>query len=136
MRYLIMLILFFIACNNKQIADKKTRTDFFETEADAFKKVQNAIQKINNKEQLIRIDNITYIDGSKKTYAIVFFQSNMGSSNLAFEKTNNSTNDAGVTSIKCTGQYCDCKVHTTISREGDVAVKCSCQSCTMEIRQY
>lgn len=137
MRYLPVILILFIACTKKSPENKNIRTDFFISESDAFNKVQLALQQHNPKEQLVHIDNITYVDASQKTYAFVFYHSNMGNSNIVFQRNNHTTAraDGGVTSIKCEGEDCDCKVKTVITREGDVNVDCSCKSCTMLINQ-
>ncbi len=137
MRYLLIVLLAFLACTKNPTESKSSRTDFFNNEKDAFKKVQQALQQHNPKEHLVHIDNITYIDASKKSYAFVFYRSTMGSSNIVFQlnQSPSARADGGVTSIKCDGDDCDCKVKTVISREGDVTVDCSCKSCTMLINQ-
>lgn len=137
MRYLLILLILVTACTKNNSTSNPTRTDFFAHEKDAFQKVQQALLQHNKNEQLLQIENITYVDATQKTYAFVFYRSNMGSSNIVFQRSNNAAarTDDGVTSIKCEGEDCDCKVKTIISREGDVTVDCTCKSCTMLINQ-
>lgn len=137
MRYLLFVLVVFTACTKKPLETQNTRTDFFVNEQDAFEKVKQAILQHNQQEQLKHIDNITYIDASQKSYAFVFYRSNMGSSNIVFQMNHhtNAREDGGVTTIKCEGEECDCKVKTVITREGDVTVDCTCKSCTMLVNQ-
>lgn len=135
MRYLFILIICCTACTKASINQKKQRTDFFQTKDDAFKKVQQALDLHQTHEQLTLIENITYIDATQKSYAFVFYRSNFGLSNIVFEQKQDSLGVQNITSIKCEGEQCDCKVKAVILREGDVLLDCSCKSCTMLIKQ-
>ena len=135
MRYLLYILVLFTACTKKPTGIKSSRIDFFTDNTDAFKKVQLALHQHNIKEQLILIENITYIDAVQKSFAFVFYRSNMGLSNVVFQLNHNPTAKEQVTSIKCDGEDCDCKVKTIITSTGDVTVDCTCKSCTMLINQ-
>lgn len=131
--YLLALLLIFTACKkeNSQQATPMERTDFFSNDKDLHQKIQAALEKRSRNERLERIESVSYIDSRKKSFAFVFYRSNLGSSNIVVQKEYLGGNKIAVSTVKCDGAYCDCKVKTIISNNGDVSVDCSCTSCTM-----
>ncbi len=108
------------------------RTDFFADQGDAAKKIQTVLDKGGKGEKLQKIESITYTDSKSKSYAIVFYQSNLGARSIAMERDYASGSNFN-TVITCEGANCDCKVQTIIGRNGDVTIQCSCSTCTMVI---
>lgn len=124
---------FSAACTkeNSNLSYGQQRTDFFTSVTDMRQQVQAVLSRYDRREQLEKIEAISYVDGRNKSYAFVFYQSNRGKRNLVFEHQYLGQKLTAVKSIKCEGENCDCKVLTVISDSGNVSVSCSCTSCTM-----
>ena len=124
-----------VACQKDQQVQtaSATRTDFFANNVDALKTVQQILDKSAPGEKVDQIESISYIDARAKSFAFVFYHSNKGKQNLVIQKNFVGEDNVQVTSTKCDGEDCSCKVKTIISENGDVSVDCSCKSCTMLI---
>lgn len=135
MLFIVAGIMMLTAChkeNNPQLPSI-LRTDFFKSDEEAQKKIQTVLDQHSPGEKLERIESVSYIDSKNKSYAFVFYRSNKGSSNVVLEQPYLNGQKLAMSSVKCDGEYCDCKVKTIISNNGDVTLDCSCSSCTMLI---
>jgi hypothetical protein len=108
-----------------------SRTDFFADKKDMLQKVQAALSQYKRNEILEYIDVVSYVDGIRKSYAVVFYHSNRGPNNLIIQKEYTSEQKIEFTTSKCEGSYCECKIRTVIEDNGDVSVSCSCSSCSI-----
>jgi hypothetical protein len=134
--YFFFCLTILVSC--AKISEKKSvameRTDFFKDEKELYQTIQTALDTHSLGEKLQTIQSISYIDSRKKSFAFVFYTSDKGSSNIAIKKDyTGGGEEALISTIKCDGAYCTCKVKTIIDDQGDVNVDCSCTSCTMLI---
>ncbi len=109
--------------------------NFFKTDAEAFRQVQQQISKFAPGEKLQSIQSISYINSRNKSFAFIFYRSNKGASNVVIRKEYVNDQEIEMTSVKCDGEYCDCKVKTIIDNAGNITLDCSCSSCTMLINK-
>lgn len=140
MKTLITILCFvaLAACNKENIRNKAAdRSDFFKNDRDALTKIQHYLNAYEKGEQVSKIVSVSYIDSKDKSYAFVFYTSNLGQGNLVIEREYGEDEDddtsIGGRSIKCEGEYCNCKVRSIIADNGTVTLDCSCTSCTMLI---
>lgn len=131
--FILLSLLLLGACQKEQTAPAISRTDFFTSASDARQKVQQLLDKRPGGGQLKSIERINYIDSKNKSWAFVYYRSNLGSSQIVLQQQYLNGKILPLSSITCSGTDCDCKVVTTISMAGDVTVNCSCSSCTMNI---
>ncbi|MBH2005678.1 MAG: hypothetical protein I8H66_13415 [Sphingobacteriia bacterium] len=112
-----------------------TKHEFFKSRADMVSQIQSFVSQRFPNETLDEISHVSYINSRDKSYALVFFKSNKRSSNLLLEHKYKNGVLLAASGTSCEGVGCNCQVITTISNEGDVAVKCSCSSCTMLVNE-
>lgn len=107
-------------------------TVLFSSKQDAFEKIASFLSKEVPGEQLIRIDNISYIQTLTKTMALVFYETNTGKHNLVYTSSVMKQEVPGDGTITvCEGDDCACRVRAIIDNQGNVTVSCSCSSCEM-----
>ena len=125
----------------------KSKTDFdnivvqqeaiFASKKEAVEKISQFLSEKKVDENLIDIENISYVHTPTRTIALVFYQSNTGLHNLAVERINNQQGGFKTESITvCDGELCACKVTARIENNGDVTIGCNCSSCEMITTQH
>ncbi len=135
--FTVLVMTALLSCSkNKDVHQMSNqRTDFFANESVAAKTVQTALDKKKKGEKLEKIESISYIDGKDKSYAFIFYKTNMGGGNLVIER-GYVNNQLILKSTTCEGEECTCKVKTVIASNGEVSLACSCKSCSMVIDNF
>ena len=135
--FLFIVILCFCACTKSgtDYAAGSASKPFFKNADEVFSIVSQQVPKFHRGENLKTIDRISYLYSGKRAYAIVFYSSSHGSSNLVVRKDNVDDFAGGYTITKCNGSNCDCWVNAYISNDGNISISCSCSSCTMSTTQ-
>lgn len=131
----LVVIAVFSACNKDAVRNRNVeRVDFFTSNDDALKKTQKYVDGFKKDEIIEKILSISYIDSERKSYAFVFYRSNLGPGSVVIEQEYNGNAVLLSKSIKCEGEGCQCKVLSIIDDNGQVYLDCSCPSCSMIIR--
>lgn len=136
MKYLPLLfaLVLLVSCSKESVHNRHAdRVDFFADEKDALCKIQRYATGFGRMETVEKILSVSYIDSDKKSYAFVFYQSDMGQGNLVVEQEYANGMVLLSRSIKCEGESCSCKVRSIIDDDGHVTLDCNCSSCTMII---
>jgi hypothetical protein len=122
----------FMACTKNNTESPFERKDFFADSSAAYMETVKALRYFAPTDSLLAIENIAYVDTKQKTYAIVFYKGKQETGNILFchEWVQG---ELVSSSIKCTGENCDCKVRTIVKSNGDVKIDCTCTTCTMHI---
>lgn len=98
----------------------------------AYEKVKGYLGKQFPNEQLIGITDLSFIHGSRKLVALIFYQTQTGEHNLVIEQTIGENEVVmGEKLSTCYGDDCTCKVRVIIDNQGNVDVGCNCSSCYM-----
>lgn len=129
------VILLFGACNKDALRNRNVeRADFFTSEKDALAKTQKYVDGFKKNEIIEKILSVSYIDSEHKSYAFVFYRSNLGPGSVVIEQEYNGNEVLNSKSIRCEGESCQCKVLSIIDDSGQIYLDCSCPSCSMIIR--
>lgn len=138
---LTILISTITSCSKKASFETKTTLgrEFFKSENSIFEDVQKAVSQFDKTEIINHIDKIEYFDAPTKSFALVYYQSNKGVTNIAFEKKyiSNSlkTLQGGGIIIRCNGN-CDahrCQLATVMSGMAVDYLECTCSGCGLQI---
>jgi hypothetical protein len=133
------LISSLVACQKTSGFDEPPGNQYppvFNNAQEAGEAVSHYFRQAGLGEQLLQVENVLYLESQNKTYALVFYQSSFGHSNILYEKDYQNLPAPTGKTYKCTGSACDCKVLTNISSQGDVSFSCSCSSCTMSVNEF
>lgn len=104
----------------------------FTNKQEAFETITGFLSKEAPSENLLAIDNISYIHTPTKSFALVFYETNTGKHNLVYSQSMLSYEDPGNGTITvCEGDECACRVRAIIDNQGNVTVGCSCSTCEM-----
>ena len=138
-KFLLILCLISVAYSCKKEEEShiplSAKHEFFKSRAGMASQIQSFVTQRFPGETLIEISHVSYIDSRDKSYALVFFKSNKRSGNILLERKYKNGALLAASGTSCEGVGCNCQVITTISNEGDVTVKCSCNSCTMLVSE-
>lgn len=133
--FVALLIFLFVSCRKPPVSQETLSMQpavLFSSQQDAFEKIGAFLSKEVPGEQLIGIDNISYIHTLSKTMALVFYETNTGKHNLVYTSSLMKQEDPGDGTITvCEGDDCACRVRAIIDNQGNVTVGCSCSSCEM-----
>ena len=123
-------LLAMVACRKEVFKLPSTsQKSFFKSGNEAFAMVQQMINHYHKDEKLEAIERIGYLQAKDTSYAFVVYRSNKGKSNISIQKTMLSEDVEGLTSYKCDGEDCDCRVSATVGADGTIHMICSCSSC-------
>lgn len=129
----------FMACQKTSSFDDPPTNQYppvFGSQQEAGEAVSHYFQQAGQGEQLVQVENILFLESQNKTYALVYYQSSLGHSNILYQQEyQNGVATTGKT-YKCSGTACNCLVQTTIGQSGDVSFDCSCSSCSMTINNF
>lgn len=128
-------------CSKRANFETKTTLgrEFFKSENTILSEVQRAVTRFDKNEVITHIDKIEYTDDARKSFALVYYQSNKGISNIAFEKKYISNSlvalEGNEMTIECSGNCGGprCQVRIVPSGEGISYVECTCSGCAMHI---
>lgn len=127
MQYLITFLCLFVIVS----CHKEDKLPGIHNTAEIEKYTRNFLDSSVTGEKLYTIENISYLYSNNKIYALVFYHSSNGHSNIVLEYNAESYEPPKI--IKCEDGSCNCKVVTTVNDNGSVKYDCSCSSCTMII---
>jgi hypothetical protein len=128
-------LLFGLGCQKKQqdydrIVEQEKA--LVASKQEAFEKVQKYLAKQFPNEQLIGITDLSFVHGSRKLVALIFYQTQTGEHNLVIEQTiGDNEMLLGEKLSTCYGDSCTCKVRVVVDNQGNVDVGCNCSSCYM-----
>lgn len=98
----------------------------------AFERVTQYLAKQFPEEALLQINHVSFVHGSHKIVALIFYQTQTGEHNLVIEQElGESENVMGEKLSTCYGDDCTCKVRVMVDNNGNVEMGCNCSSCYM-----
>lgn len=116
--------------NSESLSIKPAKV--FTSKQDAFNTIAGFLSKEAPYENLLAIDNVSYIHTLTSTMALVFYETNTGKHNLVYTMSLIEDEIPGDGTITvCEGDECACRVRAIIDNQGNVKVGCSCSSCEM-----
>jgi hypothetical protein len=131
---ILFALILFTACNKENLRNRNVeRVDFFANTKDALLKVQRYADGFGKKEIVDKILNVSYIDSEHKSYAFVFYRSNLGPGSMVIVQEYNGNIVLNSKSVKCDGESCTCKVKSIIGDDGQIYLDCNCATCSMII---
>jgi hypothetical protein len=98
----------------------------------AFERVTQYLAKQFPEEALLQINHVSFVHGSHKIVALIFYQTQTGEHNLVIEQElGENENVMGEKLSTCYGDDCTCKVRVMVDNNGNVEMGCNCSSCYM-----
>lgn len=129
------------SCSKQRKYELNTPTDrnFFSSDAQIFGQTQKALSHFDKNEKLMAITKVEYYDAAQKTVALIYFISNNGESNIAFEKrydqSSKTLSEKGVKELSCSGRCgsTPCQVRGVMKDGVLDYLECTCGGCEMHI---
>lgn len=132
------ILILFVLClscqkSNQDYADLiQQEKKLVASKEDAFQRVSQYLAKQFPTEVLLSIGDVSFVHGSRKVVALIFYQTKTGEHNLVIEQEVGENEQVlGEKLSTCYGDDCTCKVRVMVDNHGNVDVGCNCSSCYM-----
>ncbi len=134
-----LLICLFFACSKQHFIDEPPGSQYppvFDSYTEAGTAVSHYLQQAGQGEEFLQVDKILFLESGQQSYALVYYTSSNGHSNILYEKTYERGLVATGKVYKCSSNNCECLVLVEIRSNGTVTYDCSCANCTMTISPF